>query len=86
MGEEKMSEEKKEGRNVVHKRLQQRGKHPTAKQSQPDTEEIAAQSLGALWIIYEERLRGLGKDSAVKSGLPRLGIPILHSALNTVAI
>jgi len=60
------SEEKKEGRNVVHKRLQLRGKNSKAKQSQPGTEEIAAQGLGAPWLIHEERLRGLWKDSAVK--------------------
>jgi hypothetical protein len=75
-----MSEENKEGRNVVHKRLQPHRKHPTAKQSQTVTEEIAAQSLAALGVVHEEHLRGLGKDPVVKSGLPRLAMPVFHNA------
>jgi hypothetical protein len=66
--EVEMSEGKKEGKNVVRKRLQPRRKKPTAKQSQAGTEEIATQDLGAASVVHEEYLRGLGKDSAVKSG------------------
>ena len=63
--EVEMSKEKKEGKNVVRKRLQPRGKNPNATQSQPGTEEIAAQDLGATSVIHEEYLRGLGKDSVI---------------------
>jgi hypothetical protein len=66
-----VSEQKKEGKNVVRQRLQLRGKKPTAKQSQPVIEEIAAQGLEAAWVVHEKRLRGLWKDSTVKIGLLR---------------
>lgn len=61
----KMSKGKEEGKNVVHKRLQSRAENPAAKQSQPDTEEIASTSLEGIWFTPEECHRGFRKDSAI---------------------